>query len=113
MLFGSGVMALDSAWGGLCALGLDWYNFNEALLGITFILGLPSYVCDIWIGSRVAVILPGLFIFRWIATCFAGGTYQACNPLRCNVLLIVGFGILQLCKLANSQANDEVQKPSG
>jgi hypothetical protein len=98
-LIGGFIMLVDTAWGGIAALGLDLSRMNELILAISFVLGFPIYLLDRWINKRIAVSMLGLFLFRWIATCFGGPTPVLCSPWRCSVLLIVAFGLLQLSKL--------------
>lgn len=98
-LIGGFVILVDSIWGGLAALGLDPSRTNDLVLGISFVLGFPVYLLDLWINKRIAVSMLGLFLFRWIATCFAGPTPVLCSPWRGSVLLIVAFVLLQLSKL--------------
>jgi hypothetical protein len=99
VLIGGFIMLVDTAWGGIAALGLDLSRMNEFIMAISFVLGFPAYVLDLWIDNRIAFSMLGLFLFRWIATCFGGPTPVLCNPLRGSVLLIVAFVLLQLSKL--------------
>ena len=92
-------MLIDTAWGGLATLGLDSSRTNELVMGISLVLGLPIYLVDVWLNGRVAVSMLGLFLFRWIATCFVGPTPVLCNPLRGSVLLISAFALLQVSRL--------------
>lgn len=99
VLIGAFIMLVDTAWGGMAALGLDLSRTNELVMAISFVLGLPIYLLDIWINKRIAISMLGLFLFRWIATCFGGPTPVLCNPLRGSVLLILAFALLQQSKL--------------
>jgi hypothetical protein len=69
-LIGGFIILSDSIWGVIATLGLDWNRGNELVMGISFVLGFPSYLFDLWINKRIAISLLGLFLFRWIATCF-------------------------------------------
>jgi hypothetical protein len=93
------VVLMDSLWGGIAALGLDLSRTNQLILGISLILGFPTYLLDLWLESRIAISMFGLFVFRWLATCFAGPTPVLCNPWRGNILLIVAIVLLQFSKL--------------
>jgi hypothetical protein len=98
-LIGGFVILLDSVWGGMAAAWLDWNRVNELALGISFVLGAPIYLLDLWMDKRIAISMLGLFFFRWIATWFAGPTPVLCSPWRGNVLFILAFVLLQLSKL--------------
>ena len=98
-LIGGFIMLVDTAWGGIAALGLDLNRMNELVLAISFVLGFPIYLLDLWINKRIAVSMLGLFLFRWIATCFGGPTPVFCSPWRGSVLLILALVLLQLSKL--------------
>jgi hypothetical protein len=98
-LIGGFVILVDTVWGGLVTLGLDPSRMNELVLGISFVLGLPTYLLDLWLDKRIAISMLGLFFFRWIATCFAGPTPILCSPWRGNVLLISALVLLQLSKV--------------
>ena len=81
-LIGGFIMLVDTAWGGIAALGLDLSRMNELVLAFSFVLGFPIYLLDLWINKRIAVSMLGLFLFRWIATCFGGPTPVLCSPWR-------------------------------
>jgi hypothetical protein len=94
-----GIIALaDTVWGGLVALGLDWSRMNERLAIISFVLGLPLYLLDLCLPGRVALFLPALFFFRWIAICHGEPSLLLCGPWRVNFLLIPALLFLQLSK---------------
>jgi hypothetical protein len=99
VLIGGFIMLVDTAWGGIAALGLDLSRINELVMAISFVFGFPIYLLDLRINKRIAISMVGLFLFRWIATCFGGPTPVLCSPWRGSVLLIVAFGLLQLSKL--------------
>ncbi len=98
-LIGGFIMLVDTGWGGIAALGLDLSRMNELVLAISFVLGFPIYLLDLWLDKRIAMSMFGLFLFRWIALCFGGPTPVFCSPWRVSVLLIVAFVLLQLSKL--------------
>jgi hypothetical protein len=112
-IIGGLVILVDTAWGGLLSLGLDPARANELTLGISFVLGLPLYLLDLWIGKRIALSMLGLFFFRWIATCFAGPSFVLCNPFRGSVLLILAFVLLQLSKLRVGQRTKPTSSLTG
>ena len=99
VLIGGLAALVDTVWGGFASLGLDLYRTNELIGGISFVLGFPAYLLDLWLDKRIAISMLGLFLFRWIALCFGGPTPVLCNPWRVSVLLIVAFVLLQLSKL--------------
>lgn len=111
-LIGGFLMFVDSLWGGIAALGLDWSRTNELVMAISFVLGFPIYLFDIWIDKRIAFSMPGLFLFRWIATCFGGPTPVLCSPWRGNVLLILAFVLLQLSKLRQARKPGQTAHPA-
>jgi len=96
---GGFVIIIESILGVLAVLGLDLRRTNELVMGISFVLGFPMYLFDLWIDWRIAVSLLGLFLFRWIARCLGGPTMVLCNPLDGSTLLIVAFALLQTSKL--------------
>lgn len=98
-LIGGFVALVDTVWGGLATLGLDPNRTNEQVMGISFVLTFPTYLLDLWIDERVPMSMLGLFLFRWITTCFGGPTPVLCSPWRGSVLLILAFVLLQLSKL--------------
>lgn len=112
MLIGGLVMLVDTAWGGIAALGLDLSRTNELVMAVGFVLGLPMYLLDVWINKRIAISMLGLFVFRWIATCFGGPTPILCNPLRGSVLLILGVALLQLSKLRRGDKPGQSAHPA-
>lgn len=99
VLLGGIAILLDTVWGGIAVLGLDLGRGNELVMGISFVLGLPTYLLDLWLNRRIAVFLIGLFFFRWIARCFGGPTPVLCNPLDYSIFLILAFTFLQWAKL--------------
>ena len=112
VLIGGLVMLVDTAWGGIAALGLDLSRTNELVMAVGFVLGLPMYLLDVWINKRIAISMLGLFVFRWIATCFGGPTPILCNPLRGSVLLILGVALLQLSKLRRGDKPGQSAHPA-
>ncbi len=111
-LVGGFVMVVDTVGGGMAALGLDLGRMNELVLAISLVLGFPIYLLDIWINKRIAVSMLGLFLFRWIATCFAGPTPVLGSPWRGNVLLIVAFVLLQFSKLRQERKAGHTTHPA-
>ena len=110
---GGFLILLDTIWGVLAALGLDLSRTNELLMAISFVLGLPMYLLDLWINKKIAICLLGLFLFRWVARCFDGSTFVLCNPWRGSEFLVLAFVLLQWSKLrakgdsGNSQLGPE------
>lgn len=100
-LLGGLAALLDSAWGAIAVLGLDPSRTIELILGITFLLGLPIYLLDLWINKRIAIFVLALFLFRWITGCFAGGTPHLCSPISvpASIFLFSAFVLLQSSKL--------------
>jgi hypothetical protein len=98
-LLGGIAILLDTVWGGIAILGLDLGQKNELIMGMSFVLGLPMYLLDLWIDKQIAICLIGLFLFRWIARCFGGSTPVLCSPWNFSILLVLAFILLQLSKL--------------
>lgn len=111
-VIGGFIMLVDTAWGGIAALGLDLSRMNELVLAISFVLGFPIYLLDLWINKRIAVSMLGLFLFRWIATCYGGPTPVLCNPWRGSVLLILALVLLQLSKLRRERKLRQTAHPA-
>jgi len=103
-LIGGILMLIDPVWGGLLVLGFDLSWPNGLLMGISFVIGLPVYLLDRWIDKRVAISMIGLFLFRWIATCFGGPHPVFCAPWRNSVLLMIAFVLLQVSKLRRERS---------
>ena len=112
VLIGGFVALVDTVWGGLASLGFDLYRMNELVVGISFVLGFPMYLLDLWLDKRIAVSMVGLFFFRWIALCFGGPTPVFCSPWRVSVLLIVAFVLLQLSKLRRERKPRQTAYPA-
>jgi hypothetical protein len=97
---GAILMLIDSLWGGIAVLPFDWSRITDLTIGIGLVLGLPTYVLDLWSKTRIVMFLPALFLFRWVAGSFAstppsfGG-----EPWRGSVLLITSALLLQWSKL--------------
>ena len=89
-LIGEIAILLDTLWGTLASLGLDWGRMNEFLLAISFVLGVPMYLLDVWLGYRVAIGLLGLVVFRWL---MVGISWRG------SLLLFLAFALLQSSKL--------------
>jgi hypothetical protein len=104
-ILGGLVILLDTVWGGIAILGLDWSRTNELVMGISFVLGIPMYLLDLWINKRIAICMLGLFLFRWIARCFGGPTPVLCNPFMwpVGILLFLAFVLLQSSKLRKGE----------
>lgn len=102
----AGVAALlDTAIGTVAALGLDWSSPHEAVMGVSFVLGLPVYLLDLWLNRRIAFGLAGLFLFRWVARCFGGPTPVLCNPFvwPVGILLFLALACLQTSRLRSER----------
>ena len=95
---GGGLILLDTLWGALADMGLDSTQTSDLVLAISFILGLPAYLLDVWFKKRVAYSLLGVFLFRWIVLSSIGPTFVLQNPVTGNLLLIASFVLLQLYK---------------
>jgi len=52
---GGFVALVDTVWLGIAAIPLDLGRTNELVLAISFVLGLPAYLLDLWIDERIAV----------------------------------------------------------
>ena len=111
-LVGGFVILVDTVWGGMAAIGLDLSRMNELVMAISFVLGFPIYLLDLWINKRIAISMVGLFLFRWFATCFGGSTPVLCSPWRGSVLLILAFVLLQLSKLRREGKPRQTTYPS-
>jgi hypothetical protein len=99
LLLGAVVVLVDTAWGGIASLILDFRRPNDVLLAASFVLGAAMYAADVWLDERVAVCLLTLWLFRWAALCFIGRTPALASPWRGSQLLIAAFVLLQLSKL--------------
>ncbi len=96
---GGFVALVDTYWLVMAALLLDIYKTNELVLAISFVLGLPAYLLDLWMDKPIAISMLGLILFRWIALCYSEPTPSLVSPWYGNQLLVVAFVLLQLSKL--------------
>lgn len=111
-LVGGFVILVDTVWLGLATLGLDLSRMHELVLAISFVLGLPAYLLDVWMNKRIPISMLGLILFRWFATCFDGPTTVVCTPWRGNQLLIVAFVLLQFSKLRQERKAGHTTHPA-
>jgi hypothetical protein len=103
----AGVAALlDTVIGGMAMLGLDLSRPNELVMGISFILGFPMYLLDLWLKRRIPIALLTLFLLRWVARCFGGPTPVLCNPFiwPVGILLFLAIVFLQWSRLRTTPA---------
>lgn len=64
----AGLLAvIDTLWGALAVLPFDWTLPNETVLGLSFVLGLPAYLLDVWIRGRAVIFLPAVILLRGFA----------------------------------------------
>jgi hypothetical protein len=97
-LLGALAALIDTVWGGLAVLGLDLSRRNELLMGITFVLGLPMYLLDLYSSRRIAFGLITLFFARWVACRSGGPTAVLCSPWKVNPMIIVAFILVESAK---------------
>jgi hypothetical protein len=97
-VLGGILMLIDTLWGGIAVLPLDWGSVAEIALGISLVIGFPMYMLDFWSGKRLVLFLPALFIFRWITEISVGTSTALVRPWRGSVLLIAASVLLQLTK---------------
>lgn len=103
----SGVAALlDTVIGGVADLGLDLTRTHELLLAISFVLGFPMYLLDVWLKKRFVFFLASLFLVRWAIRSFIGPTPGIGNPIDwpMGILLFTSLVLLQWSKLRSTPA---------
>jgi hypothetical protein len=104
LLLGAVVALVDTAWGTIASMILDFRQPNDILLAISFVLGAAMYAADVWLDKRVAICLLALWLFRWAALCFIGRTAAFANPWHGSQFLIAALVLLQLSKLWRSRS---------
>ena len=102
-LVGAFLMVVDTMWGGVAIIILDLAKINELIMAISFVLGLPIYLLDLWMDTRIAASLLGLFLFRWIARCFGGSAPTVVSPWPFSQLILSAFVFLQLSKMRRAR----------
>ena len=98
----AGLFALmDTVIGMIVSLALDLSRTDERAMAITLVLGFPAYLLDRWLGSRIAISLLVLVLFRWLVLCFVGGKLVLVNPVAwpVGILLFSALVLLQISKL--------------
>ena len=98
-MLGGVLMLIDTLWGSIAVLAFDWSSPNEAAAGISFVIGLPTYVLDFWSKRRVVLFLPALFLFRWLAVSIGSASPTFIQPWTLNALVIAAAVLLQASKL--------------
>jgi len=92
-------MLIDSLWGVIAVLPLDWRQLPHLVVGISFVIGLPCYLLDALTRRRMLVFLPALLLYRWIALGLLVKPHTVAGPWRVCVLLILASLLLQWSKL--------------
>lgn len=105
-ILGGCLILIDFMWGALLVLPFDWTRPTDAVLGISFLTGLPAYVFDYRRKGRVIVFLPIAFLVRFLAELLAGSPWTASQLLALrpwigSELLITASVLLQWSKLWN------------
>ena len=106
------LVLVDTAWGVVAVLPFDWTLPNEALLGVSFLLGLPAYLLDFWNKRRVVIALPAVVLFRGCAEFYAGSPHPLGWQLWGNQLLIAALVILQWSKLQRRKGAENLESPA-
>jgi hypothetical protein len=100
VIIGLYVMILDGLWGAFAVFGFGFDGPLEITLAVSFLAGLPAYALDMWIGRRVIVFLPALYLFRWLALSdFGSAPFDFSQSWRGSSLLIVASVLLQWRKV--------------
>ena len=100
-------MVIDTVWGAVAVLPFDWRRTGDALLGITFLLGLAAFLLDLWRRGRIVIFLPILILLRGFAESHAGSPAKVGWQFRGNELLIAAWVLLQLSKLQSRERAPE------
>lgn len=93
------LMLIDTVWGAIAVIPFDWSRLSEAVLGISFLIGLPAYLLDVWRKGRVVIFLPAVILLRGFAESYAGSPPALRWQFAGNQLLIVASILLQFSKL--------------
>jgi len=102
-LFAGFLIIIDTVWGAIAVLPLDWTRLNEAVLGVSFLIGLPAYVFDLRRDGRGLVFLPAVVVMRWLAESYAAFPAPLGRPWTGNLLIIAGSLLLQWSKLLSGK----------
>ena len=98
LVVGALLMLIETLWGAIAVLPLDWHRLPDIVVGISFVVGLLSYLLDALSKKRIIIFLPALFLFRWLALSVATTHPSLLAPLQVNVLLIPASMLLQWSK---------------
>ena len=99
-MIGLYLMLFDSLGGAIAVLGIGFDRLPDVALDVSLVAGLPAYALDLWIGRRVIVFLPALYLFRWFVVSHIGpAPYDFSPPWRGSLLLIVASVLLLWSKL--------------
>jgi len=99
-IIGLYLMIFDSLWGAFFVGGIGFEPVPDVAMVVSFLASAPAYALDMWIGRRVIVFLPALYLFRWLALShLQTAPYGFSQSWRGNLLLIVASVLLQWTKL--------------
>ncbi len=99
-IIGLYLMIFDSLWGAFSVGGIGFEPVPDVAMVVSFLASAPAYALDMWIGRRVIVFLPALYLFRWLALShIQTAPYGFSQSWRGNLLLIVASVLLQWTKL--------------
>jgi hypothetical protein len=99
-IIGLYLMIFDTLWGAFFVGGIGFEPVPDVALVVSFLAGAPAYALDMWIGRRVIVFLPALYLFRWLALShIQTAPYGVSQSWRGSLLLIVASVLLQWSKL--------------
>lgn len=103
-ILGGFATLIDLVWGAIAVLPFDWTLPHEAVLGVSFLIGLPAYLLDFRRKGRVVIFLPAVILLRGFAESYAGSPHALGWQLRGNELLIAAYLLLQWSKLRNQDS---------
>lgn len=90
---------LDTIWGVIAVVAFfDWTRPFGVALGVALLACLPAYVLDYLSKQRVVMVLPLVFLFRYIVAVFAASPPAVGLPWTGNLLFIAAAILLQLSK---------------
>jgi hypothetical protein len=93
--------AIDTAFGvTIFAFGGLTGNGYDRVLFITFVLGFPAYLADVFRRTSVCFYMASLFLLRWALECFLGPGFRLDNPISwpMGIFLFLALALLQVAK---------------
>ena len=87
---------LDTLYGVMATVAFfEWRSSYGVALGVALLSCLPAYALDYVSQSRFVIVLPLVFVFRYVLEVFAVHPAAVFTPWAGNLLFIAALGFLQ------------------